>query len=424
MQESSSNVSQTKRRSKLKKSFFYGVLLPFIIGAFYLCFYASDRYVSGAGFAVRSMSGQGGNDLLGSVTGLVGNGSSTSDSYIVIKFLESRDLLQAVLNDADFEEIYGSKDIDFLSRMGENLKIEELLDYWKWYVDSSFDPSSGIIRFEVQAFEPEEAYEVASLILKQVKRLTNELSEQARMDTMYYAQEELDLAEKRLLEARTEVKLFRDTTNSVDLSASAMAQIELLASLEKELIGIKARIEVLKESLDADAPSIKALERKSEALEFQISEKSGGLKITGYSNQMSGLLAKQEKLGAEKTFAETAYASALTSMETARMEASRNQRYLAIYSHPSLPEYPIFPKRLLYIVYLFLGLVVLWGIIVLIAYAIQDHMMAGWIDEDPEGEAEKSFKRKLNKLLKTPRAFFSDSKFPAFRIFKNGFKKK
>ena len=98
---------------------------------------------------------------------------------------------------------------------------------------------------------------------------------------MYYAERELDLAEKRLLEARSNLKLFRKDTNSVDLSASAMAQIELLANLEKELIEINARIEVLKESLDSDAPSIKALERKSEALELQILEKSGGLKITG-----------------------------------------------------------------------------------------------------------------------------------------------
>jgi capsular polysaccharide transport system permease protein len=274
----------------------------------------------------------------------------------------------------------------------------------------------------VQAFNPQDAYKLASLILKQVKRLTNELSEQARIDTMYYAQEELDLAENRLLEARSKIKLFRDATNSVDLSASAMAQIELLASLEKELIGIKARIEVLKESLDVDAPSIKALERKAEALEFQISEKSGGLKITGYSEKMSALLADQEKLIAEKTFAETAYASALNSLESARMEASRNQRYLAIYSHPSLPEYPIFPKRILNTFYLFLGLIVFWSIVFLVALAIKDHMMSGWIDE--EIAHKSSFKRKLNKLLKNPYAFFSDSKWPVIGVLKNVFKKK
>ena len=135
-----------------------------------------------------------------------------------------------------------------------------------------------------------------------------------------------------------------------------MAQIELLANLEKELIGIKARIEMLKESLDKDAPSIRALERKAEALESQISEKSGGLKITGQSKELSSLLANQEELLTQKTFAETAYASAMASLEAARIEASRNQRYLAIYSHPSLPEHPIYPKRFIYTIFAFIGL--------------------------------------------------------------------
>ena len=90
-------------------------------------FIASDRYVSGAGFAIRNMSSQGGTDLLGSVTGLVSNGSSTSDSYIVVKFLESRDLLQSLMDQIDFLDVYDSPFIDLLSRIPKHLPIEERL---------------------------------------------------------------------------------------------------------------------------------------------------------------------------------------------------------------------------------------------------------------------------------------------------------
>lgn len=406
----------------LKKTYVLFVLFPFVLITFYFLFFASDRYVSGAGFAVRNMSSQSGTDLLGSVTGLVSSGSSTSDSYIVVKFLESRDLLQSLIDETDFLQIYGSHTIDSISRIPEGLTIEERLKSWKRYIEASFDPSSGIIRFEVQAFHPEESYLMATKILEQVKVLTNELSEQARKDSMYYAEQELVLAEARLLEARTNLKLFRKNTNSLDLSASAMAQIELLANLEKELIEIKARIEVLKESLNEDAPSIKALERKAEALEFQISEKGGGLKITGQSNELSSLLANQEELQTEKTFAETAYASAMASLESARMEASRNQRYLAIYMHPSLPEYPIYPKRLLYSLFAFIGLNLFWALFMVIILSIQDHLMVGWVDEatdTPEGR----YKQKLKKLLKNPHAFFEDSSISLIRPLKKIFKK-
>lgn len=416
------NTSSTFGNKRFKKTYVFFVLLPFLLIAFYFLFIASDRYASGAGFAVRNMSAQSGTDLLGSVTGLVGSGSSTSDSYIVVKFLESRDLLQSLIDETNFLQIYGNNAIDAISRIPEDLLIEERLKSWKRYIDASFDPSSGIIRFEVQAFQPEEAHLIASKILEQVKVLTNELSEQARKDSMSYAEQELALAEARLLEARTDLRLFRKNTNSVDLSASAMAQIELLANLEKELIEIKARIEVLKESLNEDAPSIKALERKAEALEFQISEKSGGLKITGQSNELSSLLANQEELQTQKTFAETAYASAMASLEAARMEASRNQRYLAIYTHPSLPEYPIYPKRLLYSLFAFIGLNLLWALGMLIAFSVQDHLMAGWIEEDLNSSSGR-FKQKLKKLFKNPYTFFEDSSIRLIQPLKKLFKK-
>lgn len=416
------NASSPLGNQRFKKTYVFFVLLPSFFIAVYFLFIASDRYVSGAGFAVRNMSAQSGSDLLGSVTGLVGSGSSTSDSYIVVKFLESRDLMQSLMLKSDFLEIYGSQEIDFISRVPEDLKIEERLKSWKRYIEASFDPSSGIVRFEVQAFQPEEAHLMASLILSEVRALTNELSEQARKDSMYYADQELDLAEKRLLEARTDLRLFRKNTNSVDLSASAMAQIELLANLEKQLIEINARIEVLKESLDYDAPSIKALERKSEALEFQISEKSGGLRITGQSNELSSLLANQEELQTEKTFAEAAYASAMASLESARMEASRNQRYLAIYTHPSLPEYPIYPKRFLYCLFAFIGLTLLWALGMLITYSVKDHLMAGWIEEEQDKPSSR-FKQKLKKLFKKPHVFFEDSSLSIIRPLKRFFKK-
>lgn len=419
---SQNNTSSTFGNKRFKKTYVLFVLLPFLLIAFYFLFIASDRYASGAGFAVRNMSAQSGTDLLGSVTGLVGSGSSTSDSYIVVKFLESRDLLQSLIDETDFLQIYGNNAIDAISRIPEDLFIEERLKSWKRYIDASFDPSSGIIRFEVQAFQPKEAHLIASKILEQVKVLTNELSEQARKDSMSYAEKELALAEARLLEARTDLRLFRKNTNSVDLSASAMAQIELLANLEKELIEIKARIEVLKESLNEDAPSIKALERKAEALEFQISEKSGGLKITGQSNELSSLLANQEELQTQKTFAETSYASAMASLEASRMEASRNQRYLAIYTHPSLPEYPIYPKRLLYSLFAFIGLNLLWALGTLIALSVQDHMMAGWIEEDLNSSSGR-FKQKLKKLFKNPHTFFEDSSIRLIQPLKKLFKK-
>ena len=201
------NKTSSLGNKRFKNAYVFFVLLPFLLVSIYFIFIASDRYASGAGFAVRNISAQSGTDLLGSVTGLVGGASSISDSYITVKFLESRDLLQFLIDETNFMQIYDNKTIDAISRIPEELLIEERLKSWKRYISASFDPSSGIIGFEVQAFQPKDAHLIASKILEQVKVFINELSVQARKDTMSYAMQELALAEARLLEARTNLKI-------------------------------------------------------------------------------------------------------------------------------------------------------------------------------------------------------------------------
>ena len=112
----------------------------------------------------------------------------------------------------------------------------------------------------------------------------------------------------------------------------------------------------------------------------------------------------------------------MASLEAARIEASRNQRYLAIYSHPSLPEHPIYPKRFIYTIFAFIGLNLLWALGVLIVLTVQDHFMAGWFDDDID-ISSGGFKQKLKKLFKNPHAFFEDSSIFLIRPLKKIFKK-
>ena len=364
----------------LDKSFIYLVCIPFIIGTIYLFFIASDRYISSAGFAVRSMNSHSSEDFLGSVTGLASSGSSTSDSYMIMRFLESRDLLDSLLLEFDFNKIYGNKDVDFLSRFNSRSQKEKILDYWKWYIKSSFDPSSGIITFSVQSFDPEDAHAISNFILQKVRILVNEISEKAREEVLIYAENEVQLAENRLIEARKEFSEFRGKTQSFDLSAQAHSQIEIIASLEKELINLNSRIHALSEYLDSDAPSIKSLKKRSIALESQIFDRKGGLNITGYNDKLLELLSIEEMAISEKSFAEEAYYSAIKNLESARIDAARNQRYLAVFAKPYLPESSIYPKRLLFSTWLLISLFIIWGILKLLLQSIGDHIRSGWID--------------------------------------------
>ena len=256
---------RVRRRRRLLASFMVFVVLPTIIGTIYTTWIASNRYVSSAGFTIRSMKASAGTDFLGAFTGLAGGGSTSSDAYIVLRYMESRDLLRRLEERMDFRAVYGSDEVDRLSRLDTRLDIEHVVKYWKRRIHSDFDSTSGIINFEVQAFSPEASLIVAQEVLDCVQELVNDLSEKAREDAVEYAEEAVDRAETRLSEVLRSLGAFREREKALDPSVSAMAQIELLTSLEKKLLEIRARMTVLEASVDDHAPSLSALRRQADA---------------------------------------------------------------------------------------------------------------------------------------------------------------
>jgi capsular polysaccharide transport system permease protein len=366
------------RRRILALSFLLCVAVPAMLGALYFTVLASDRYVSGAGFAVRGIDSGGGTDFLGAVTGLASTGSTTSDSYILLDYLRSRDLVETLEREFPLRASFGRDDADMLSRLDPSAEIERVVDYWRSRITTSFAPSTGIVKFEVQAFTPEDAQTLAALVLAHSKALVNDLSIRARRDALAHAEEEVTRAEARLKQALDALRMFRETERSIDPVGDARAQTELIGGLERQLADLKARIAALRPSVSPGAPSLRSLMRQAEALEQQISAAREG-PAEGEAGddpaRLSGQLASFETLEIERSFAQKAYASAFSSLEKARIEAGRQQRYLAVYSAPAIPQYPAYPRRLINSLLLLGGLCTAWGIGALIAYAVRDHML-------------------------------------------------
>jgi capsular polysaccharide transport system permease protein len=366
------------RRNKLLWSFVLCVLLPLVLAVTYYAAFATDRYAARAGFSIRGIDTSGGIDGIGALTGLASSGSTTSDSYIVLSYLASRELVEAVDAELDLRRAYASPDIDALSRLAPDANVEDFLKYWERRINTQFDPTSGIIEFKVQSFSPEHARAIADTVLRLTQTLVNDLSANARRDALRFAREEVELQEHRLRGALGAIRDFRASEQSVDPSASAALEIQLIASLESRLIDVNARLAALRQTLDADAPSVNALRRTSEALEAQIVERrraigNNVLDDAGMS-AVTQQLALYEELEVERSLAQQAYASALVSLEQARRDADRQQRYLAIHLRPQVAQSAEYPRSLRNILVLSFALIAVWGIGSLITYSVRDHL--------------------------------------------------
>lgn len=369
---------QRRRRIMLALSFFLFVAVPVALGSVYYGVIASDRFVAGSGFAVRGINAGSGLDGIGALTGLAATGSTTSDSYIILKYLRSRDVVDRLETDLHLRQAFSAGETDWLSRMDPALPIEEFVLYWNKMIRTTFDPTSGVVTFEVESYSAQDAERIATLVLRYTQELVNSLSEQARVDAVRFAESEVVRAESRLRAALASQREFREQEQSLNPAATAQIDIELLGALQSRLIDIRARISAISGSIDADAPSMTALRRQAEALEAQIAERGadigGAARAGGIPGGMSGLLAVYETIEVEKNFAQQAYASALASLEQARVDADRQQRYLAVYSLPALPQAAIYPQRALNILMLTLIAVGLWGIGTLVVYSVRDHL--------------------------------------------------
>jgi capsular polysaccharide transport system permease protein len=369
---------QKRRPSRLLVSFLLCVVLPLIAATLYYATLATDRYAARAGFSIRGIDTSAGIDGIGALTGLASTGSTTSDSYVVLSYLASRELLEAVDQQLDLRGVYASPSVDPLSRLASDATVEDFLNYWNRRIHTQFDPTSGIIEFEVQSFNEEHAREIADAVLKLTQALVNDLSANARSDVLRFAREEVELQEVHLRNALGAIRDFRASEQSVDPSASAALEIQLIANLESRLIDLKARIVALRQTLDEDAPSLNALRRNAEALEAQIVERrraigNNVLDDAGIS-AVTQQLALYEELEVERSLAQQAYASALVSLEQARRDADRQQRYLAIHLRPQAAQSAEYPRSLRNMLVLSFALLAAWGIGALITYSVRDHL--------------------------------------------------
>ena len=383
-------------------SFLLFVVAPVAVSAWYLWSRAHERYVSYAGFSVRTEEIGSAFELLGGVAEL--SGSSSSDTDILYKFIQSPELVARIDRQIDLRGLWSRPGTDWSDPADDPVfaynpdgvvqtlaqsagfwtsdataggAIEDLTDYWQRMVKVYSDAGTGLIDLEVQAFSPEEAQRIARLIYDESSDMINELSAIAREDATRYALEELEKSVDRLKEARAAMTQFRNRTQIVDPGASLESQMGLLSSLQEQLAQTLIDLDILRQTTRANDPRITQTERRVEVIERRIDEERQKVGLgTGSARDgeeaFADLVGEYESLAVDLEFAQQSYTAALASYDSALAEAQRRSRYLAAHVSPTLPESSTRPQRgsLLSLVALFSFLS--WAVLVLAAYAIRD----------------------------------------------------
>jgi capsular polysaccharide transport system permease protein len=371
-------------------SFLLVVVLPTAAAAWYLWERAAPRYVSSVGFSVRTEENGSAMELLGGMMAL-GSGSSSSDTDILYRFIQSQEIVRAVDERLDLRTMWakGDPEVDPIFAYHPPGTIEDLHDHWQRMVAVYNDGGTGLLDVEVQAFAPEDARAIAQAIYEESQALVNRLSSIAQEDTTRLAREELDESVERLKEARAALTRFRNETQIVDPQTSLQSQMGLLSQLEQQLAQALIELDLLRQGTSADDPRVTEAQARVDVIEARMEEERAKLGLgrpggaapapdggPGLAPEngtaFADLVGQYEGLMVDQEFAQQAYVAALAAYDGALAESRHQSRYLAAHVEPSLAERADLPHRMSMTMLTALFGLLAWVMLTLMGYALRD----------------------------------------------------
>ncbi|WP_299555910.1 sugar transporter [uncultured Tateyamaria sp.] len=367
-----------RRHWGLLFSFLLLVLLPLVVAAYYLFAIAEDQFGSITGFTVRSEESGGATDILGGLAQFAGTNTS-SDGNVLNEFIQSQEIVEAIDAEVDLRAHYAQHwGNDPVFSLWPDASIEDLLWYWERVVRISFDEGSGLIDVQVLAFDPDMATAIAQLIVNESQVRINDLNAQARTDAMRYANEELQVAIARLKEAREALTRFRTRTQIVDPESDIQGRMGVMNNLQQQLAEALVEQDLLLATITSETDlriiqgqrRINVIRDRIAAEREAFASDSGEIGAVG--EDYPTLITEFESLTVDREVAEETYRAALTALDVARANASRQSRYLATYVSPTRAQDAEFPQRFVLIGLIALFLVLAWAVMALVYYSIRD----------------------------------------------------
>jgi len=359
--------------SSLNIWFWALVGLPTLIAGVYFFALASDLYLSEVKFIVHGPAKSPANPLSAMLQSAAASAVS-EDTYAVHDYLMSRDAVRRLEREDDLRNLLGRPEGDLIGRFPGvwfwRKDFEALYKSYSHFVAVDIDSASGVSTLQVKAYRPEDAQRIAQALLTFSEQLVNALNERARHDSLAVFQREVDSTEQDIAKIQTQLTAYRIKAKMLDPKSAAGGPVELLAQMNGQLANARGQLaEIVKNS--PNSPHIPLMRTRIASFEKLIADERA--KITGDSDSVATALGEYERLDVQRALAEKTLASALSSLETARLEAQRQQLYIEAITQPNLADYPLYPKRAASFASVTATCLLTYGIAWLLVAGIREH---------------------------------------------------
>ncbi|TCM75683.1 capsule biosynthesis protein [Rhodovulum steppense] len=319
------------------------VYLPTMIAGYYFHVVATPMYATKSEFVIQQADSQGG----GGLGGLFQSGglAMQQDSIAVQSYLQSRDAMLRLDGDLGFRSHFGREEIDPIRRLAEGGSNEAAYRLYQKVVRIGYDPTEGILKMEVMAADPETSAAFAEALISYAEERIDGLTQRLRGDQMAGANQSYDNAEARVAEAQARVLDLQEKLGVLDPVSETSALMNQIAGFETQLREKRLQLQQLLDNPRPSRARVDGVEGDIRRLEDLVTDLRASMTESGTSG---GSLAR---VSAELRIAEADLANrqlllqqALQQLETARIEANRQVRYLSLGVSPVAPDEPTYPR--------------------------------------------------------------------------------
>lgn len=336
-----------KRMLLLMARLFVFVTIPTALVAYYFFALATPLYATNTEFVIQqadSSQASAGAGALGGMLGGAGLGSS-ADSVTVQSFLQSRDALRRLDAEHGFKEHFSGQNIDILRRLAPDATDEAAYRLYKRQIKVGFDPTEGVVKLEVIAADPETSERFAQALLGYAEEQVDSLTQRLRENQMRDALQSYEDAERRMQQARMTAVELQESFNVMSGEVEVTILSQQISALETELSQARLSLQELLSNARPNPARVDPLRRRIANLETEIGTLRGGMtQGLGGGNSLARMQSELISAEADVQTRQMLLAQSLQMVESARIEANRQVRYLSVGVRPIAPDEPTYPR--------------------------------------------------------------------------------
>ena len=348
--------------------------LPTLLAGVYYGLIASPIYSSQSVFIIKSPGQKTVPTVsLANLIQTSGLSAGQEQTKEVLQYIRSRSAVRDLEKQTDVRARFSGHGIDILSRFPRpfgDLSFEGFHRYYGSMVGAKLDDETGLAVLDVRAFTPRDAYELNAKLLNLSEALVNRLNERAEGRGIAEAERRVVVAETRLRNARIALGAYRNQSQLLDPGKQAAGVLEISNRLVSEQAALQAQLDLMQRVAPRN-PAIPSLKNRIAAVGRAIATQNG--RAVGTPTGIASKLGIYEGLNVEQEFATQMLTAANASLETARIDAQKQQFYLERVVDPNEPDDSTLPRRWLQVLTVFAASMCLYFIGWMLVVGILEH---------------------------------------------------